>query len=426
VSNQEEPYCLVLGGGGAKGVYHIGVWQALQELNIPVNAFIGNSIGAVISAFLAQGAASELIEIAKTMNIQSLIRLHKDKALTDEQSITDHSLSYWQGVYKNVVDKGGLDTTPMRTLLESALNEDALRASGVDFGITTVNVSDFKPREVFIENMELGQLINYVMASAAFPGFANPEIEGKKYIDGGLYDNVPYAMARRRGYRKIILVDISGIGMHRRAKTEGTQTVSIKNSIDMGNAFDFDPAFIEQFQHLGYLDAMRTFGELIGNQYFIQPNAAAEQRWQDLCDAPAQASVADLFPKEFKHNKRFGLKVLETCATILEIPRIQSYSYEALEQEIHRACKLIEADVELLLKERGLLADSKATKMLDAFTREVFEQKKLIHNDYYYVYLIAQFKPSSALKLAKSTLLKLTPELKVLELFLQVTSPSGE
>ena len=47
-------YCLVL-AGGAKGVYHIGAWKALQEMDVKVNAFIGNSIGAIIAGFLAQG-----------------------------------------------------------------------------------------------------------------------------------------------------------------------------------------------------------------------------------------------------------------------------------------------------------------------------------------------------------------------------------
>jgi predicted acylesterase/phospholipase RssA len=48
-----RPYCLVLGGGGAKGVYHIGVWRALKELEVPVEAFVGNSIGAIMGAFMA-------------------------------------------------------------------------------------------------------------------------------------------------------------------------------------------------------------------------------------------------------------------------------------------------------------------------------------------------------------------------------------
>uniref|UniRef100_UPI002A81C97F patatin-like phospholipase family protein n=1 Tax=Reinekea sp. TaxID=1970455 RepID=UPI002A81C97F len=84
---RQQAYCLVLGGGGAKGVYHIGVWQALKEMAVPVDAFIGNSIGAVVAAFLAQGADEELLNIAGSINLSSLIQLNEGKALADEGSL---------------------------------------------------------------------------------------------------------------------------------------------------------------------------------------------------------------------------------------------------------------------------------------------------------------------------------------------------
>ena len=415
----QQPYCLVLGGGGAKGVYHIGVWQALQALDIPVNAFIGNSIGAVISAFLVQGAQSDLLEIAKSMKLQSLIRLHKEKALTDELSFKDHDLKYWQGVYRNVVEKRGLDTTPMRELLEKSIDENKIRNSGYDFGITTVNLSDFKPREVYIEHMEAGELINYVMASAAFPGFSNPQIAGKKYVDGGLYDNVPFRMARKRGYRKIILVDISGIGLNRRPKTDGTQTVYIKNSIDMGNAFDFDPDFIEQFWRLGYLDTMAAFGALIGYHYFLEPNEQTEAEWQKSNIGELLKSKAQLYPDKMKHDRRWLLKTLEVCATLLEVDRIQQYTYLQLTQAIQTKVEKINADVDQLLHDRGLDSTSPPSKLLDVFVKEIFENKNRNDNPFFYVKLIARFKTTKALQLVEKTVRKLNPELEILEIFLR-------
>jgi len=70
-----EDYCLVLGGGGAKGIYHIGVWQALQEMGIPVGAFLGTSIGAVIAAFLAQGAGKSLERLGQEIRVDHVINL---------------------------------------------------------------------------------------------------------------------------------------------------------------------------------------------------------------------------------------------------------------------------------------------------------------------------------------------------------------
>ena len=51
----KEAYALVLSGGGAKGIYHIGAWKALIELEISIEAVFGNSVGAIVAGFIAQG-----------------------------------------------------------------------------------------------------------------------------------------------------------------------------------------------------------------------------------------------------------------------------------------------------------------------------------------------------------------------------------
>lgn len=415
----QQPYCLVLGGGGAKGVYHIGVWQALQELQIPVDAFIGNSIGAIISAFLAQGAEEQLLQIAKSINLNSLIRLSKEESLADEESIESKPLKYWQAAYNNIVERRGIDTSPMRQMLESALNETEIRESGKDFGITTVNVSDFKPREVFIENMESGQLLNYVMASAAFPGFERPKIEGKKYIDGGLYDNVPYRMARKRGYRRIILVDISGIGFSRRPKPEGSETVYIKNSIDMGNAFDFTPEFIQQFWLLGYLDTLLAFNELAGYDYFLVPNEELESSWRKKAEFTEQLNKnTEAIPEQMKHDRRKLLMLLESCAGLLKVERIRKYSYLELANEIDKAIESTEKQATDFISTHGLEPEVPPLRLLDALTRDVMQSKSLAENPYYYHFLAQKFSSNKTVELAEKYLIKATPELQLLDLYI--------
>ena len=51
----EKDYCLVLAGGGMRGAYQVGVWNALQELNIHISAVAGTSIGAINAAFITAG-----------------------------------------------------------------------------------------------------------------------------------------------------------------------------------------------------------------------------------------------------------------------------------------------------------------------------------------------------------------------------------
>ncbi len=284
--NGTDGYCLVLSGGGAKGVYHVGAWRALSELGIRVDAFIGNSIGAIISGFLAQGLFAELERLATDMGIGDVLRLPGDLVRDGDLRLDLESLPQLGELAADFVSSRGLDTSPMRSLLRSYIDEDKIRASGVDLGVVTVNVSDLAPREVFLDAMEPGSLVDYLMASAAFPGFANPVIKGKKYIDGGLYDNLPYAAARRRGYRRIIVIDISGPGFNRRPEIAGSQTVYIKNSIEMGGVLDFDREFLDRFTRLGYLDTMRVFGRCAGYSFFVETDAetdaAAERRLRDI------------------------------------------------------------------------------------------------------------------------------------------------
>ena len=73
---------LVLGGGGMKGVAHIGVWKALQEAGIEVGAFIGTSIGALMATGLAAGWGwRELAELARKLTKDDIVAINRRAVL---------------------------------------------------------------------------------------------------------------------------------------------------------------------------------------------------------------------------------------------------------------------------------------------------------------------------------------------------------
>ena len=322
---REAPWCLVLSGGGAKGVYHIGAWKALKELGIPVGGFVGNSIGAVIGAFLAGGKEAELDEIVGHIRMNTLVTVPEGPGA-------------WREVWRSFVRRGGLDTGPQRRLLERHLDEAVIRASGYDLGIVTVNLSDLQPRELFLEDMEPGTLVDYLMATSAFPGFALPEIGGKRYVDGGLWDNLPYDLARSRGWRKVILLDVRGPGRNRRPDFGEGETVYIRRSVNLGGAFDFDPRFLEQFRTLGYLDTLRAFGQLGGWYTFVRPDPGLERRFTDR-------PPPKLFPRVLAHDPRTLMKLLDCAASILELDRIRAWTYRELAAEVAAAAARDDAEV---------------------------------------------------------------------------------
>lgn len=337
-------FCLVLSGGGTKGVYHIGVWRALRELEVQVDAFIGVSIGALIAGFLAQGLDDVLEEIRKTMVIDNMLALPEELVEHGEIKLDKNSIHAVRKFLTSTLEKKGLDSSPLRMILETKLDEERIRASGKDLGIVTVNISDLHSQEVFLEDMEKGFLVDYLMASAAFPGFEQPVIEGKKYIDGGLYDNIPYAMARKRGYRNIIVSDTSGLGRNRKPQIEGTRTIYIKNSIDFGSVFDFDRKFMDSFTLLGYLDTLRTFGKLSGYSYFIEPNSRLEATF--ISEWQKSGISFPVVPERMRYDRNKILVFLECAASILQVDRISRYTYESLIQAIELRRIEIEASID--------------------------------------------------------------------------------
>ncbi len=347
---KEEPYCLVLSGGGAKGVFHIGAWKALKELGIPVNAFMGNSIGAIIAGFLAQGNEEKLYFIGDNITVDFLLKIPNEYIENGELKLSLKHNSSIRQFYKDALFGGGLDTSPLKKILNESLDEDLIRKSGNDLGVVTFNISDLKASEVFLEHMEAGTVIDYLMASSAFPGFHHPKIKGKKYIDGGVYDNMPYRLARSRGYRKIIVIDISGMGINKRPVIEGTETIYIKNSINMGGVLDFNREFLNKFLELGYLDTMKTFGVLKGMSYFIIPDRKWENIFDEVLDdpmtlallapylnikkdshKPMELKIRSILPQTVKYNKsEMFYNFLDCCAEILRLEKVHKYTVEEI------------------------------------------------------------------------------------------------
>lgn len=405
IGKSRRPYCLVLSGGGAKGVYHIGVWKALKEMGIEVEAFVGASIGAVLAAFFAQGSDEDLESLGLSLGIDSIVEIPDGIAEEGLLRLVPHTLDAAAEFLLSAVEHKGLDTRPMRSLLESKLDEGLIRASGKDVGMVMVNLSDLRPVELYLDQMEHGRLLDYIMASAAFPGFTPPEIGGKKFVDGGLYDNIPYAMAKKRGYRRIIVSDMSGAGRNRRPDIEGTETVYIKNSLDMGGIFDFDKTFLRRFSLLGYLDALRTFGALEGQLYFVQP----ERKPGAVLDASELSdplAIREILPDRMRLEKNLLLARMECAASILEVERIRKYGYPELLAEIGKKRDAEEEKIRSHLKD----AKDSPAAFVKAL-RQTIADKDFERCPYFYWRLAQELLPKSAGRVARRALSAIFQEL---------------
>ena len=421
--SKKPAYCLVLAGGGAKGVYHIGAWKALQEMDIKVNAFIGNSIGAIIAGFLAQGEYKKLEEIGHNIGLDFIINMPQEFIENGEFNLTtSKQLSGFKSFFQTTRAKKGLDTGPLQKLLKTNLSETRIRATGNDLGVATYSLTDMKPKEVYIEDMEEGRLIDYLLASSAFPGFEQPEIAGKKYIDGGVFDNVPYTMAQQRGYKRIIVIDISGLGVKRKLNVDGGQIIYVKNSINMGGVLDFNKEFLENFTKLGYLDTLRTFDRLEGHNYFIVPNEKIENQFKKKLGEPEyqqkivsfvdeflgkheltfSLSLKTLFPEHSRFEKKWLSVFFDCTALSLDIERVEKWEYPQLFAEIKTKLDELHHKLdELEQQERG---------HFETIIRDIIAEKKFTEAPYYYYLLIDRFISGKTQKLLKKGFFALSPE----------------
>lgn len=408
----DRGFCLVLSGGGAKGVYHLGVWRALGELGIEVDALVGTSIGALFAAFLAQGAETGLESVVRSVALDSLFKIPPELMENGELRLDRASFPAVRTFAANLIEKRGLDTSPLRQLLADHLDETALRRSGRDLGFVTVNLSNLTPREVFLDDIPDGQLVDYLMASAAFPGFEQPVIDGKRYIDGGLHDNIPFAMARSRGYRRIIVSDISGAGRNRKTEIEGGLTAYIRSSIKMGGVLELDPGFLGDFERLGYLDTLRTFGHLGGHSYFVEPDPCAEEAYLREVGPPPS------YPPRMAHDPRRLLKDLECAASLLEVPRIRIYRYDTLARAI--AGRRAEEEAKLA----ALLGDPRTgRRSLAALVRSDVAAGVLGGSPYHTWRLVEALFPGRTGNVLRRTLVGLTPELPAGIAYLKSVKP---
>lgn len=262
---------LVLAGGGARGSYQVGVWRALMELDWHPQIITGTSVGSLNGAMFVL----DLYETARDMWLT--IRSKDVMELPQE----DADLSALHDFLRRAVRAGGMDVSPLEEIVERVLDEDALRRAATRFGLVTVEQRGLKARELTLEDIPLGKVKDYLLASAAcFPALRARDIDGVKFLDGGYSDNMPTGLAKKMGAEELVCVDLEGVGITRPNLT-GLPTTMIRSYWELGDILHFDPDTARRNIELGYYDTLRAFGRIRGCAY------AVENEGESAADAAA-------------------------------------------------------------------------------------------------------------------------------------------
>ncbi|MCR4615455.1 MAG: patatin-like phospholipase family protein [Clostridiales bacterium] len=269
-----RPYGLVLAGGGAKGAYQIGAWRAMREIGVDISTVAGVSIGSINGALIASGDYEGAVKLWKSASVVKGVNMARELKEPDNL----FSRKNFSVLLREIIRNGGIDASPTQHMLGQYINEDAVRNSNIKLAIVTFLLSEMTPREMNIEDIPEGRLVEYLLASSHYPGVSKIGPEGEKYIDGGIYDNAPVSLMRKLGHNRMIIVDISSIkGLGHKQDISCSDIIYIRpyDIDELGASFDFSDELIEKRFEMGYMDTKKAFGLLAGRIYYFEPETVA-------------------------------------------------------------------------------------------------------------------------------------------------------
>lgn len=207
----EREFTLVLGGGGLKGLAHVGVLAALERLGARPRAVIGTSIGALIGAAWCSGISTDDIRaIAVQVSRKDIFRVaHTDMA------------------FKRMRSPALFQRTPLVELIEGILGSITFDDLQFPIVVNTVDLNSGQQILWGAPGLTHIPVADAVYASCALPGYLPPiEIEGRYYGDGGAAENLPVRYARAEECDLIVAVDVGSTAVLRpRVHTKGFAAV---------------------------------------------------------------------------------------------------------------------------------------------------------------------------------------------------------
>ena len=329
-----EKFSVVLAGGGSKGIYQIGAWKGLKDMGVSFEAVAGTSIGAINGAFMAQGDLKKALAMWRNIRLDQCVNLPKE---ADKLSA---NLLDWQHagvIFREMIAHGGIDQSPLVSLLSSYIDPARVFDSPIDFGLCTYNLRNRSSLKIWKHDIPRERLFSYLLASSALPLLRQVKVGEDVFLDGGLADNLPFDMLRKKGFRNIIAMDIRGL-RNRTVDTERLRISHICNSQDLGGLLDVTPELLERNYQLGILDAKKTFGKYDGIHYYFPV-----KDYQYLLKSYNDGVVPGL----------------EDAALLYEMPRDRVYSAEEFLDAL-RSCKALAgekyADVRQRLVDDGIIS----------------------------------------------------------------------
>ena len=197
----DQPW-VVLGGGGLKGLAHVGAWQALQEAGVPVSGIVGTSIGGLVGACLAGGMGwRDLAPLAFAIRRGDIARINRRALL-----------------FNGIRQESLLQAEPLREFIHAVLPVRSWDDLSIPLQINAVDL-DTGDTVWFGTGADTSiSLEDAIYASAALPVFYPPlTVGGRTFVDGGVEFTLGLGRAAEQGATGLVAIDV---GSGRRSHAE--------------------------------------------------------------------------------------------------------------------------------------------------------------------------------------------------------------
>lgn len=361
---------LVLGGGGAKGAYQIGVWHALEELGVEYQMISGTSVGALNGSLILQGDLKVAEEMWQTITTDKILSV-SEQVRKDEYTV-NQLLQDWQELTKLAIQSKGVSTKPLQELIQRLMIPEVIFSKDIDFYVVTTETPSMEEKVVALNEMTEAEFPLWLLASSSFyPAMEPCLINGTYYIDGGYRNNIPKDVLVDRGATEIIVVDVSGPGLSKSFKLPNNVVeTTLKSPWGLGSMLLFDGNRSSWNMVLGYLEMMKIFGHFTGNNYTFKKEGFKKEifklsrdflhflrdtpKFNDWYENKTSLKTWEWLQKNNQRPETISLVLLESLGKKMNIPPTEVYSVASFSDMIQTKWQNKEEGIEKYLSENML------------------------------------------------------------------------
>ena len=341
VSNRKK-VAVVLSGGGAKGMAHIGVLKVLERANIPIDIITGTSMGSIIGGLYSIGYNAQALDSMVRKQDWSYVITDKEdlrnQSLIDRQKQNTYVFSTGVTIGKRDMNAGGLIRGKNLAELFQHLcigytdsldfNHDLL----IPFACVATNIMDNS--EVVFHR---GRLPQAMRASMAIPAAFSPvRIGDMVLVDGGLKNNYPVDVARDMGADIVIGVTLSG--KPKTAEDIGGTMSIVGQIIDVNcvNKYEENKAMTDLYMNVDpHNFSTASFTATAIDSLIRYGEEEAMAHWEEILALKKRIGIDESFRTPIHHPLRPQVMTEKMCVKSFTFENMTQPAEQFLRQKFH-------------------------------------------------------------------------------------------